>query len=103
MTHPFTSRVSVAPSVLFQVVGEEAVMLNLKTELFLGLDAMGTRMWTLLTESPSIQLAYNSLLGEYDVEPARLERELNEFINKLLEQSLIELDPGELSPSVLPQ
>ncbi|OLE09742.1 MAG: hypothetical protein AUI36_41315 [Cyanobacteria bacterium 13_1_40CM_2_61_4] len=103
MTHPFTSRVSVAPSVLFQVVGEEAVMLNLKTELFLGLDAMGTRMWTLLTESPSIQLAYNSLLGEYDVEPARLQRELNEFINKLLEQSLIELDPGELSPSVLPQ
>src|SRR2546428_9322199 len=101
MIHPFTFRVSVAPDVLFQVMGEEAVMLNLKTELYLGLDAVGTRMWILLTESASIQLAYNSLLGEYDVEPARLERDLNEFIDKLLEQSLIELQPGELSPSGL--
>src|SRR3989442_8158640 len=103
MTHPFTSRVSVAPDVLFQVMGEEAVMLNLKTELYLGLDAVGTRMWILLTESPSIQLAYDALVGEYEVEPARLERELNEFIDKLLEQSLIELGPGELSLSGVPR
>ena len=99
MIQPSTSRVTIAPDVLFQIVGEETVLLNLRTELYLGLDAVGTRMWNLLTESPSIQLACDSLLEEYEVEPARLERELNEFIGKLLEKSLIEIAPGELSRS----
>ena len=103
MTHPFTSRVSAAPDVLVQVMGEEAVMLNLKTELYLGLDAVGTRMWILLTESPSIQHAYESLLREYEVEATRLERELNDFIDRLLEQSLIHLGAGELSATGVAQ
>src|SRR5438128_1661217 len=103
MIHPFTFRVSVAPDVLVQVMGEEAVMLNLKTELYLGLDAVGTRMWILLTESPSIQHAYESLLREYEVEATRLERELNDFIDRLLEQSLIHLGAGELSATGVAQ
>src|SRR5215831_13467898 len=89
----YSSRISVGPDVLFRNVGEEAVLLNLKTELYLGLDAVGTRMWNVLTDSPSIQAAFDRLQIEYEVEPARLERDLNEFISKLLEQSLIELGP----------
>jgi len=34
--------------------------LNLKREDYLGLDAVGTRMWTLLTEMDSIQNAYEN-------------------------------------------
>ena len=89
----FTERMTVATDVLFQLVGDEAVLLNLKTELYLGLDPVGTRMWHVLKESPTVEAAYTALLEEYEVEPARLRADLDEFLGKLLEQKLIELAP----------
>jgi hypothetical protein len=43
------------------------VLLNLKSENYFGRDPVGTRMWTLLATSDSIQSAYEALLDEYDV------------------------------------
>src|SRR6266581_7387610 len=99
MAHSFSSRVSVAQDVLFRIVGEEAVLLNLKTELYLGLDVVGTRMWNVLVEASSIQAAYDALLLEYEVEPSRLREDLDEFLGKLLEQGLIQISPEEMSTS----
>src|SRR5437867_10647192 len=96
MTHSFSSRVTVAPDVLFRLVGNEAVLLNLRTELYLGLDPVGTEMWAVLTNTSSIEAAYDSLLQEFDVEPERLRHDMNDFIEKLLAQGLIELKSPEL-------
>jgi len=82
---------TVAPDVLFRIVGDEAVLLNLKTELYLGLDPVGTRMWTVLTTAPSIKDAYETLLQEYDVEPERCERDLFAILEKLQQEGLIEV------------
>ena len=99
MAHSFSSRVSVAQDVLFRIVGEEAVLLNLKTELYLGLDIVGTRMWNVLVEASSIQAAYDLLVLEYEVEPSRLREDLDEFLGKLLEQGLIQISPEEMTIS----
>jgi hypothetical protein len=82
-------RVAVAPDVMFRAVGEEAVLLQLKSETYLGLDPVGARMWTLLTESESIESAYQALLGEYEVDGRQLRRDLEDFINKLVENELV--------------
>jgi hypothetical protein len=103
MNHSFTSRATIAPDVLFRVVGQEAILLNLKTELYLGLDAVGTEMWLTLTKTSSIQDAYNTLLQEYDVEPERLRKDLNDFIDKLLEQSLIEIGAEHMAGAGISQ
>jgi hypothetical protein len=95
MPHDFSSRVTTAPDVMFRIIGDEAVILNLKTELYLGLDPVGTRIWTVLNGAPSIQAAYESLLFEYGVEPERLRQDLDELLDKLLKQRLIEIAPGE--------
>ena len=92
MNPSFTARATASPDVLYRVVGNEAVLLNLKTEVYLGLDAVGTRMWAMLTTAPSIERAYELLLQEYDVEPARLKGDLTEFLEKLVSQKLIEFD-----------
>ena len=63
----FTSRVVVPDTVLFRELDGEAVILNLDTESYLGLDPVGTRMWGVLTSQPSIEAAYQILLSEYDV------------------------------------
>lgn len=93
MSVSFSGRITVNPSVLFRTVGDEAVLLNLKSELYLGLDATATRMWNLLRESPSIEAAYEQLLEEYDVDPSRLRSDLTEFLAKLVAQGLVEVTP----------
>ena len=99
MAISFADHVTTAPDVMFRTVGEEAVLLNLKTELYLGLDPVGTRMWDALTKSPSIEAAYDALLAEYEVEPGQLRADLEEFLGKLVEQGLIEVSPGQLTTS----
>ena len=71
----FQQRVTIAPDVLFRVIGDEAVLLNLESELYLGLDSVGTRMWLVLQESPTIQAGYDTLTGEYEVAPDVLRRD----------------------------
>src|SRR5437867_1011470 len=93
MAVSFSERVSVAPDVLFRLVGDEGVLLNLNTTLYLGLNPMGTRMWNALTSARSIQAAYDELLQEYEVEPVQLRADLEEFIQRLLGQKLIVARP----------
>src|SRR5437016_1635349 len=84
-------RVTIAPDVLFRTVGDEAVLLNLKTELYLGLDPIGARMWNVFKESASLREAFDRLLTEFDVEASRLCADLEEFLGQLKAQGLIEL------------
>jgi hypothetical protein len=94
MPHDFSSRITTAPDVMLRIIGDEAVILNLKSELYLGLNPVGTRIWTVLHDAPSIQSAYESLLAEFDVEPERLRQDMDELLDQLLAQGLIELAPG---------
>jgi hypothetical protein len=89
----FSERLTVAPDVLFRLVGDEGVLLNLNTTMYLGLNPVGTRMWNALTSAGSIQAAYDTLLAEYEVEPAQLRTDLEEFIQRLLGQKLIVAGP----------
>jgi hypothetical protein len=98
MAVSFSERVSVAPDVVFRLVGEEGVLLNLKTALYLGLNPVGTRMWNVLSGAGSIDAAYDALLEEYQVEPTELRADLEEFIDQLLGQKLIILGPTIESP-----
>ena len=95
MSRHFSSRVTTSPDVLLRIIGDEAVILNLKSELYLGLDPIGTRIWTVLQGSPSIQAAHASLLDEFEVEPERLRQDMDRLLNQMLAQGLIELHPGE--------
>ncbi|MEK7834193.1 MAG: PqqD family protein [Acidobacteriota bacterium] len=87
----FAKRVAVTPDTLINVVGEEAVLLNLKNEQYYGLDVMGTQMWQALTASDSIRAAYEKLLSEYDVSDEVLQKDLNDLLEKLLTNGLVEL------------
>ena len=85
------ARIRVSPDILISEVGGESVLLNLKNERYFGLDDIGTRMWKVLIASDSIHAAYETLLAEYDVEANRLQQDLDELIQKLLEQGLVEV------------
>ena len=91
MTINNTSHVSVPSETLINVLGSESVILSLKSERYFGLDEMGTRMWAVLTTAPSLQEAYDILLSEYEVEPGVLRRDLEELLQKFVDQGLVEV------------
>lgn len=88
----FTARVVVPDDTLMRELDGEAVLLNLANERYYGLNRVGTRMWHVLASSASVQVAFERLAGEYDVEPDRLRDDLAALIGQLTEQGLIRLD-----------
>ena len=91
MAIPFSARLSTPSDVLVSELAGESVILNLKSECYFGLDEMGTRMWSALTTSESIQAAYDGLLAEYAVDEKELRHDLSELIEKLVDQGLLEV------------
>jgi hypothetical protein len=90
MSISFDSTVSISPDVMVRKVGEESVLLDLKTERYLGLDDVSARFWDLLTSGGSIQSAYETLLNEFEVDPDRLRKDVDDFVQELSELGLVE-------------
>jgi hypothetical protein len=90
MSVSMSDRVKAAPDVLFRLVGDEGVLLNLRTQRYLGLNPVGTRVWTILEQGATIQSAYDMLLQEYEVDPSKLRLDLDLFIGQLVEHELVE-------------
>lgn len=87
-------RISIPDGVMVRELEGESVLLNLNSESYFGLDDVGTRMWAALTDSDSIEKAYDALLAEYEVEPEQLRTDLCSFIDKLSEAGLIDVIDG---------
>lgn len=90
MAIAFDSTISISPDVMVRKVGEESVLLDLKTERYLGLDDVSARFWELLTSGGSIQSAYETLLAEFEVDPERLSQDLDDFVQELIQFGLVE-------------
>jgi hypothetical protein len=92
----FFNRVCVPEHVLIRHMDGESVLLNLDTERYFGLDAMGTRMWERVTTAPNIDAAFTLLLEEFDVEAETLREHLSELLNRLVENGLLTVLPSDV-------
>ncbi len=98
----FMDRVAVPPHVMVRFLDNESVFLNLDTERYFGLDQTGTQMWRLVTSAPSIDVAYQQLLDEYDVEPELLRANLAELLSRLADNGLLQVVPCDVgTPSAI--
>ena len=83
------TRVTVPAGVMFRDLDGEAVVLELESGRYFGLNETGTRMWLLLLEHGEVEPALRALLDEYDVPEDRLRTELQEFVDALVSQRLL--------------
>jgi len=93
---PFTNRATVPGHVLVRHLDGESVLLNLDTEKYFGLDAMGSRMFVLATTSACIESAYEKLLDEFEVEPEVLRNHLAELLSSLMGNGLLDMSPADV-------
>jgi hypothetical protein len=89
-----SDRFSKSEQVMVQELDGEAVLLDLKSERYFGLDKMGLRMFQVVTSSASVMDACNSLLDEFDVDPSRLRQDLADFLSGLLDAGLLVKNSG---------
>ena len=87
----FSDRVRLPDDVLISHLQEESVILNLDSERYFGLDDVGTRILSVLTNSDSIEAAYQSLLAEYDVDRVVLREDLLALIESLLQKGIVQV------------
>ena len=86
-----SDRVRVPQGVLVSGLQQESVLLNLDSERYFGLDDVGTRMFSVLSSSDSIEAALQTLLAEYEVEPDDLKADLLSLADSLIDQGLLEI------------
>ena len=85
--------IAVPPDVVFRELDGEAVILNLDSGIYFGLDEVGTRIWQLIGEHGLLQTVFDAMCREYDVAPDTLERDLLSLVDELCTKGL-----GRVSP-----
>jgi Coenzyme PQQ synthesis protein D (PqqD) len=74
--------------VLFQEVGGEAVLLDLASEQYFGLDPVGTRIWELIDGQARLREIHGTLCAEYDAEPTKIAADLLALGQSLVDAGL---------------
>jgi Coenzyme PQQ synthesis protein D (PqqD) len=79
--------------VLVREIGDEAVLLDLRTERYLGLDGVGRVIWAELSRGGSAEVAVQCVLALYDIDEATARRDVQAFVSALLDQQLMRPNP----------
>ena len=86
-----TERLFVQPDgVLTQVVDNEMVLMDVRSERYFALDDVGLRFWHVLLDTQTLDEAIATLAAEYEVDQAKLERDLRKFVNTLEAKGLLQ-------------
>ncbi len=89
ITLTLQTRVVASPDVVHRELDGEAVLLDLGTGMYFGLDEVGTRVWSCLGEATDLARVHQALLDEYDVAPDRLEADLIGIVTELADRGLV--------------
>lgn len=86
-----TSTIAASKNVLFCELNDGAVILVMKSGVYYGLDAVGTRIWSLIQEPRSVTQILSTLCQEYDVDEERCELDIRALLQNMSELGLIEI------------
>ena len=82
-------QVRVSEDIVVREIDGELVLLDLASGQYFGLDPVGTRVWQLLAENPSLGDAFDRLLDEFDVDAATLQQDLLTLVDALAANGLV--------------
>jgi Coenzyme PQQ synthesis protein D (PqqD) len=90
MTLRDEQRFTLSADVVSRVIDGEAVLLDLVSSKYLGLNAVATRVWELLGEGKAFGAIRSALLAEFEVPADVLERDLDQLFADLQGRALIQ-------------
>lgn len=85
-------RPACSPDVLARMLDGEAVLLDLASGTYFGLNAVASRVWELLSAGKNVGEVRAAMLREFEVAPEELERDLEDLLVRLGERGIIRWD-----------
>ena len=79
---------------LYSDLKDEAVVLNLSNGRYYGLNTVGVAIWKVLQTPVTVAEIEDALMQEFDVGQKRCRREILSFLDKMTEETLIEIIDG---------
>jgi hypothetical protein len=73
----------------------EAVILNLESGVYFGLNEVGARIWALIQQYGSLRKVLETIQEEYEVAPQVLESDLLQLVGQLHARGLVNLTQPE--------
>ncbi|MDH4073531.1 MAG: PqqD family protein [Gammaproteobacteria bacterium] len=80
---------TIPPQVMSRPVGDETVLLNLESGIYFGLDGIGRLIWESVSAGKTLGHAVQTIVGEYEVDPARAEADVLAFASDLVDRGLL--------------
>lgn len=87
-----------SPDVLYRDLEGQAVILDLSSGLYFGLNEVGTRIWTLMAEGLDISAIVQALAREFDADVSTIERDVRDLVDVLKSRNLISSTTDESKP-----
>ncbi len=81
-----------SPDVVHRELEGEAVLLDLSTGTYFGLNEVGTRIWSSLAEEGDTDRVVRALMDEYEVSEEQLRRDVEALVVQLAEKGLVKID-----------
>ena len=81
--------VRASDDVVVRELDGEAVLLNLASGMYFGLDSVGTRMWQLIERHRSLSAIVAAMCDEFDAPAATIEQDVLRLITELVEKGLV--------------
>ena len=78
-----------SPDVLYRDLEGQAVILDLSSGLYFGLNEVGTRIWTLMSEGRGVDDIAQILSREYEADVKTIERDIQNLADALRARNLI--------------
>jgi hypothetical protein len=83
-------RLRVNPAVTSQRIGDDAVLIDLRTNEIYEMNRTASRMWQLLGDGLDVDEIGSRLEAEFDIETADLHQQIDSFLTTLLDAKLVE-------------
>ena len=87
----FSHKIQFPDTIFAQEVDGEMVLLDMASENYFGLDAVGSDIWQSLQEGKTLQETNDALIEMYDVSPEQLKKDIVEFVQKLVDAGLVQV------------
>ena len=87
-----------SPDVIFRELEGEAVLLDLASGRYFGLNAAGTRIWMLLESGSTVRDAAAALAAEFEADAEQIGRDVEDLVAELTARGLLVAPPASDPP-----
>jgi hypothetical protein len=101
MTDNKEMRVRRNEEAVWRVIDGDVVVLHPEERMLHALKGCGSMMWELIEKETAISEILEVVCEEYEVEPARAEAEITQFVHNLKDLNLVEIVPVKSKEATL--